>query len=61
MKQKSVVMQKDISQPAKSLKSNTGGGSFCLISIEDAVPYTQKYTPPHCLLSDFAGWASRYY
>ena len=40
---------------AKSLKSNTGGGSFCWIGIENAVPYTQKYTPPHCFLCNFSG------
>ena len=41
-------------QPAKSLKSNTGGGSFCWIGIQYAVPYTQKYTPPHCFFCNFA-------
>ena len=42
-------------QPAKSLKSNTGG-SFCWIGIQYAMPYSQKYTPPHCFFCNFAGW-----
>ena len=44
------------SQPAKSLKSNTGGVSFCWIGIQCAVPCSQKYTPPHCFFWEFAGW-----
>ena len=35
------------SQPAKSLKRNTGGVRFCWISIQYAMQYTQKYTPPY--------------
>ena len=42
--------------PAKLLKSNTGGVSFCSIGIQYAMPYSQKYTPPHCLFCKFAGW-----
>ena len=30
-----------LSQPEKSLKSNTGGGSFCWIGIHYAMPYCQ--------------------
>ena len=47
-------------QPAKSLKSNTGGGSFCWIGIQYAMPYSQKYTPPHCFFCNFAGWVSTF-
>ena len=47
--------------PAKSLKSNTGGGSFCWIGIENAMLYTHKYTPPHCFFCNFAGWESLMY
>ena len=43
-------------QPAKSLKINTGGGSFCRIGIRNAMPYSQKYTPPQCFFCKFAGW-----
>ena len=43
-------------QPAKSLKSNTGGDSFCWIGIQYAMPYSQKYTPPHCFFCNLAGW-----
>ena len=48
------------SQPAKSLKSNTGGGSFCWISIQYAMPYSQKYTPPYCVFCKFADWVVRF-
>ena len=41
------------SQPEKSLKSNTGGVSFCWIGIEYAVPYNQKYTPSNCFFCNF--------
>ena len=44
-----------VTQPAKSLKSNTGGRSFCRIGIQYAMPYSQKYTPPHCFFCNFAG------
>ena len=44
------------SQSAKSLKSNTGEGSFYWIGIRYAMPYCQKYTPPHCFFCNFAGW-----
>ena len=44
------------SQPAKSLKSNPGGVSFCWIGIQNAMPYCSKYTPPHCFFCNFAGW-----
>ena len=40
-----------LAQPAKSLKSNTGGGCFCGIGIQYTMPYSQKYTPPHCFFS----------
>ena len=30
------------SQPAKSVKSNAGGGSFCWIGIQYAIPYSQN-------------------
>ena len=43
-------------QPAKSLKGNTGGGSFCWIGIQYAMPYSQKYTHPHCFFCNIAGW-----
>ena len=46
----------NISQPAKSLKGNTGGGSFCSIGIQYAMPFSRKYTPPHCFFCTFAGW-----
>ena len=45
-----------LNRPAKSLKSNTGGVSFCWIGIQYAMPYCQKYTPPHCFFCNFAGW-----
>ena len=51
----------EFTHPAKSLQSNTGGGSFCLIGIQYAMPYSEKYTPPHCFFCIFAGWASRVY
>ena len=44
------------SQSAKSLKCNTGGVSFCWIGIQYAMPYSQKYTLPHCFFCNFAGW-----
>ena len=43
-------------QPAKSLKSNTGGMSFCWNGIQYARPYSQKYTPPYCFFCNFASW-----
>ena len=42
-----------VTQPAKLLKSNTGRGSFCLIGIQYVMPYSQKYTPPHCFFLKF--------
>ena len=44
------------SKPAKSLKGNTGGGSFCGIGITYAMPFSQKCTPPHCFFCNFACW-----
>ena len=43
-------------QPAKLLKSNTGGVSFCWIGNQYAMPYSQKYTPPHSFFWNFARW-----
>ena len=45
-----------ITQPAKSPKSNTRGVNFCGIGIQYAMPYSQKHTPPHCFFGKFAGW-----
>ena len=53
-----ILAQVGTTQPAKSLKSNTGGGSFCWIGIQYAMPYCQKYTPPHCFFCNFAGWVT---
>ena len=39
-----------------AVKSNTGWESFCWIGIQYAMPYSQKYTPPHCFYCNFAGW-----
>ena len=47
------------SQPAKLLKSNTGGVSFCWFGMQYAIPYSQKYTPPHCFFLQFC--RLRYY
>ena len=47
-------------QAAKSLKSNTGGVYFCLIGTQNTMPSCQKYTPPVCVFSDFAGCAETY-
>ena len=47
-------------QPAKSLKSNTGEVYFCLIGTQNTMPSCQKYTPPVCVFSDFAGWIVSY-
>ena len=46
---------------AKSLKGNTGEVDFCWIFVEFLlnfweIPYSQKYTPPHCFFYNFAGW-----
>ena len=46
----------DSPQPAKSLKSNTGGVSFCWINIQYAMPFCRKYTSPHCFFCKFANW-----
>ena len=40
--------------PGKTLKSNTGGVSFCRIGIQNAARYPQKYTPPYCFFCNFA-------
>ena len=32
--------------------------SFCWIGTRNAMPYTQKYTPPHCFFCNFVGWVS---
>ena len=45
-------------QPAKLLKSITGGVSFSWIGIQYTMPYSQKYTSPHCFFCNFAGWVS---
>ena len=44
------------SQPAKTLKINTGGVSFCWIVIQLTMPFSPKCTPPHCFFYNFAGW-----
>ena len=36
---------------AGKLKSNTGGVRFYWCGIQNAMLYSQKYTPPHCFLS----------
>ena len=46
----------DQSQSAETLKSNTGVVSFCRIGIQNAMLYTQKYTPLHCFFINFACW-----
>ena len=45
-----------ISQPAKSLKSNTGVREFLFNRHSICGPYSQKYTPPHCFFCNFADW-----
>ena len=40
----------------KSLKTHTLGVYFCLIGSQNTMPSCQKYTPPVCVFSDFAGW-----
>ena len=47
-----------IIQSAKSLKSNSGGVSFCWIGIQYAMPFSRKYTPSHCFFFKFAGRVS---
>ena len=56
--QKKRKTKRKTTQPAKSLKSNIGG-SFCWIGIQYAMPYTQKYTPPHWFFCNFAGFAGK--
>ena len=41
------------SQPAKTLKSSTGGVSFCWIGMQYAMPYSPKCTPPNCFFLQF--------
>ena len=41
----------------KTLKYKTGRVIFCWFAIQNAMPYTQKYTPSHCFLGNYAGWA----
>ena len=45
-------------QPAKSLKTLTGGVYFCLIGTQNTMPSCQEYTPPDSFFSHFAGWVN---
>ena len=47
-------------QPAKSLKKHVWRVCFCWIGIQNTVSFCQKYTPPNCFFSDFAGWGLSY-
>ena len=40
----------------KTLKSNTGGVSFCWIGMQYAKSCSPKCTPPHLFFCNFAGW-----
>ena len=46
----------DAKQPAKTLKSNSGGVCFVSVFVQHAMLYRQKYVPPHCFFGNFAGW-----
>ena len=46
-----------LANPAGKIVKNTPEECvFCLIGTENTMPYCQKYTPPVCVFSDFAGW-----
>ena len=43
----------DIYGKWETLKDNSGGVRFCWIDIQYTMPYSKKYSPPHCFFCNF--------